>query len=313
MTQPFADAQSAFPFVLAQGRSLETKIYKKRYPSYDYASIVPIVTEGAPWAIGTTFFTVDSVGKAKFISGKGTDVPFVSSKRGQASHDFAMIGAGWEWTIEEVNQASIYGIDLAATDAMEASMAVERMLYDTYMNGSTEKNWEGFTNSSLVQRSDSGQTFAAATPAQAAEMVNDLLSDVRSNSGEVEYADTIALPPAALRTLSTMSQGAGDGTLSVLEYIRRNNIYTSENSGAALRIVSTRELADAGAAGTGRMVAYRYDADVLRGHLPLPRKVLDPRQASLMGFEQGIIARTGGTEIRLPGAMAYLDGVTAAA
>jgi len=30
-----------------------------------------------------------------------------------------------------------------------------------------------------------------------------------------------------------------------------------------------------------------------------------------MAYQQGVIARTGGLEIRLPGAMAYVDGVSA--
>ncbi|CAN2967460.1 hypothetical protein METHPM2_1340001 [Pseudomonas sp. PM2] len=49
---------------------------------------------------------------------------------------------------------------------------------------------------------------------------------------------------------------------------------------------------------------------MVRFHLPMPRRVLAPRQKSIMGFETGIIARTGGTEIRLPGAVAYLDEIT---
>lgn len=312
MQMPFNDAQAAFPFVIAQGRNIETRIYNKRYPTYNYGEIVPIVTEGNQWAIGTTFFTVNTAGQAKIISGKGTDVPFVSSKRGQASHDFWMIGAGWEWTLEEINQAALYGINLAATDADSASNAIERLLYETFMSGSDEKGVTGFKNDPNVNVVDAAQTFEAATPAQAAALVNDALSQVRSQSNEVEWADTVAFPPAVLRRLATQSQGAGDGTLSVLEFIRRNNIYTSENNGAALNIVSTRELADAGADGDGRMVVYRRSEEVLRGHLPLPRRVLDPRQASLMGYEQGIIARTGGTEVRLPGAMLYVDGVSAA-
>jgi hypothetical protein len=306
---PFADAQAAYPFVLAQGRNLETQIYKKRYPTFDYGTIVPIVTEGQPWAIGTTFFTVDTKGEAKIISGKGTDMPFVSSVRDQASSDFWMIGAGWTWTIEELNQAALYGIDLSATDAMSASDAIERRLYFTFLRGQTEKRTTGFVNSPIVQTFTATQTAAAATPAQAYSMVNDLLSTVRTNSNETEWADSLALPPSVMRKWATQSTGQGDGTLNVLEYLRKNNIYSAENSGAPLRIVSTRELVGAGAGSTNRMVAYRYDKEVLRGHLPLPRRVLDPRQSSLMGYEQGIIARTGGTEIRLPGAMAYLDNV----
>ena len=71
-----------------------------------------------------------------------------------------------------------------------------------------------------------------------------------------------------------------------------------------------RELANASNDGGGRLLAYRKDPQVLRFHLPMPRKVLQPYRASLMGYQQGVIARTGGTEIRLPGAMAYVDEIT---
>lgn len=310
--QAFTDAQTAFPFVLAQGRNVEAQIYARRYPSYDYASIVPVVTEGNAWAIGTTFMTMDTTGRAKFVSGKGTDVPFVSHSHDQASHDFAQVMLGWEWTLEEVNQAALYNMPLSSTLAMAAGDGVDRFLYSQAMKGQdedgvSEKGWTGFVNSPLVQRFDAVEGLDDMTPAQAAATVNDALSAVRTNSAEVETADTIALPPRVLRRWSTQSQGAGDGTLNVLEYIRRNNIYSAENSGAQLRIVSTRALNGAGNGGTDRIVAYRYDREVLRFHLPMPKRVIPPRQASLQGFEQAVMARTGGTEIRLPGAMAYVD------
>lgn len=304
--QPFADAQAAFPFVVAQGRNIEARVYEKRYPEYNYASVVPVVTEGNQWAIGTTFFSVDVAGEAKVLSGKGTDVPFVSSRRDQASHDFWMIGSGWEWTIEEVNQASMYGIPLQSTDAMTAAMAVERKLYDTAMTGEAEKGATGFVNSADVARFDAAVDLAAATPAQAAAIVNDALSQVSIQTNEVERADTIAISPATFRKWASQSQGAGDGTLTVLEFIRANNIYTAE-TGQQLRIVTNRALSAAGDAGKERLVAYRYDSDVLRFHLPMARTVLAPRQTSLMGFEQGLIARTGGTEWRLPKAAVYTD------
>src|SRR5690606_19190654 len=119
----FADAQAAFPFVLAQGRNIEARIYQRRYPTFNYAAHVPVVTEGNEWAIGTTFFTVDATGEAKFLSGAGTDMPFTSATRDQASHDFAMIGSGWEWNLEEVNQGALYGIPLNETKAMSASQS----------------------------------------------------------------------------------------------------------------------------------------------------------------------------------------------
>lgn len=317
--QPFADAQAAYPFVIAQGRNIETQIYARRYPTFNYAAHVPVVTEGNAWAIGTTFFTVDSAGEAKFLSGAGTDMPFNQATMDQASHDFAMIGSGWEWNLEEVNQASMYGINLNGTKALSATDKIERLLNSVAMVGSTEKNWTGLVNNAAASRVDvaadgtaSSQFWSAKTPALILRDVNALLSSIRTNSAEVEWADTLRLPPEAFRDIATRRISEGDGFITVLEFLRRNNIYTAE-TGQALDIAPLRELADASNDGGGRMMAYRKDPEVLRFHLPMPRRVLTPRQKSIMGWETGIIARTGGTEIRLPGAVAYADEVTAPA
>lgn len=312
-TVPFADAQAAYPFVVAQGRNIETRIYRKRYPTYNYAQVIPVVTEGNSWAIGTTFFSVDSAGEAKFLSGAGTDMPFNKSTRDQASHDFAMIGSGWEWTIEEINQASLYGIDLSATDAMGATDKVERKLNSVAFVGAAEKNWTGFANSTDVPRADvatPGTFWPAKTIDQILTDFNEVISRVRTQTNEVEWADSVALPPEAFRRLATIRLGSGDGILTGLAYVKANNVYTAETD-QPLNIYPVRELATASQDGGGRMVAYRRDEEVVRFHLPMPRTVLGARQKSIMGFEQGIIARTGGTEWRLPKAAAYADEVTA--
>lgn len=313
LRQPFADAQAAYPFVIAQGRNIETRIYQKRYPTYNYSTVIPVVTEGNEWAIGTTFFTVDTAGEAKFLSGAAADMPFNQATKDMASHDFAMIGSGWEWNIEEINQAALYGVDLNGTKAMSASDSIERMLHSIAFTGHTEKNWTGFANDANVPRADvdtPGTFWPAKSVDQILLNVNEVLTRVRTQTSEVEWADTLALPPEAYRVIATKRLGAGDGMQTVLEYIRKNNIYTAE-TGQPLTILPVRELAAASSDGGGRMVAYRRDPEVLRFHLPMPRRVLQPRQKSLMGYETGIIARTGGTEIRLPKAMAYADEVTA--
>jgi len=315
--QPFADAQAAFPFVIQQGRTVEQRIYTKRYPTFNYGAHVPVVTEGNEWAIGTMFFTVDVAGEAKFISGAGNDLPFSSATRDQASHDFAMIGAGWEWNLEEVNQAALYGIPISDTKAMASSQSVERLLNDIAMVGHTEKNWTGFVNNGSVSRVDvagdgtnSSTFWSAKDNDKILRDINDLIGSVRDNSLEVEWIDSLRLPPEAFRLLNNRRLGAGDGVLNLLDYLRKNNVYTAE-TGQPLDIQPLRELATASHDGGGRMVVYRRDPEVLRFHLPMPRRVLQPRQKSIMAFEQGVIARTGGTEVRLPGAMAYADEITA--
>jgi hypothetical protein len=210
----------------------------------------------------------------------------------------------------------MYGISLQSDDAMDAADDVERELYDIGMVGSEEKGWKGLTNSDIVQRTDAaaagGSTFWSAKDAdEMAADVDAALEAIRANSKEVEWGDTVRLPPEAFRTAATRRLGSTDGlTTTALEYIRKNNIYTAE-TGQPLDIAPLRALVTASQDGGGRLIAYRKDRSVLRFHLPMPRQVLTPYRASLMGYQQGVIARTGGTEIRLPGAMAYIDEISA--
>lgn len=314
----FQDAQSALPFVLAQGRNIEAQIYTQRYPSFDYASVLPVVVEGDAWAIGTQFMTMDMAGEAKFLSGGANDMPFNQVTHGTASHDFAMIGSGWEWNLEEVNQASLYRRNLNADKAVSALRSIERLLYDIAMSGSTEKGWKGFVNQTGVtiinapgDGTGSSTFIKDKTPAQVLRDLNNLLMVVSRNSNEIEYADTVAMPPSVVDFLASTYVGTEASSPTILARFLESNVYTAA-TGRPLTVKRVRDLATAAADGSGRIVAYRNERDVLRMHLPMPRQFLDTRQKSIMGFETGIIARTGGVEVRLPGAMAYLDKVSPA-
>lgn len=315
----FQDAQSALPFVLAQGRNIEAQVYATRYPSFEYASVLPVVTEGNAWAIGTQFMTMDMAGEAKFLSGAAADMPFNQVTRGTASHDFAMIGSGWEWNLEEINQASLYGVNLNADKAVSATRSIERLLYDIAMKGSTEKGWSGFVNQGNVTTTNAPSTgtgsstyFKDKTPAQVLADLNGLLSGIARSTNEVEFANTIALPPEVFDLLASTYVGEEASAPTILARFQSNNVYTAA-TGQPIQIKRVRDLSTAASDGSGRVVAYRNERDVLRFHLPMPRMVLPVRQKSIMGFETGIIARTGGVEVRLPGAMAYLDKVSAPA
>jgi len=312
--QAFQDAQSALGFVIEQGRNIESKVYELKYPDFNYAQHVPVVTEGAEWATGTTFFSTDTVGKAEWLNGSSTDMPFNELLRNKYGRDFYMFGSGWEWNLEEVNQAKLSGIDIGVQKPKGARRTVEQFTYNVAITGSTEKNWTGLINSAEVSRvtiaadgTGSSTLWANKTAAQRYRDMNDLLSGVQTATNEVEYASALRLTPKAFRQLGSTSTGQGDGTLTQLEFFRKNNVYTAQ-TGQELDIKPLRSLVGAGLGGLDRMMVYRRDEEVVRFHLPMPFKMLMPRQKSLMGFEAGGVSRTGGTEWRLPSAAAYGDG-----
>lgn len=315
MRKPFEDAQSALGFVVEQGRNIETRVYELRYPEFTYATHVPVVTEGAEWALGTIFFSETTVGKMEWLSGSATDMPYNELLRSKYGRDFYMAGSGWEWNIEEANQALLYNIPISDRKARGTRRTAEQFLYNVALSGSTEKGFTGLVNSTEVTRTTvaadgtgASTTWATKTAALRRRDMNDMLSSVRTSTNEVEWANSLRLPPNQWRQIATAGTGVGDGTLTELEFFRRNNIYTAENA-TPLDIRPMRALVGAGLGGLNRMMAYRNEEEVVRFHLPMPFKMLPPRVKSLMSFEAGGIVRTGGTEWRLPGAAAYYDGI----
>jgi hypothetical protein len=59
------------------------------------------------------------------------------------------------------------------------------------------------------------------------------------------------------------------------------------------------------------MVAYKKDPKVLKLHLPMPHRFLPIWQNGPFNFVIPGIFRTGGIEIRRPGAVRYLDQISA--
>lgn len=312
--EPFKDAQSALGFVIEQGRTVETKVYETKYPNFNYASHVPVVIEGAEWASGTTFFSTDTAGKMEWIGGKSNDMPFNEATRSKYGRDFYMAGTGYEWSLEEINYARLMNIDMSAVKAAGTRRTAEQFAYNIAIAGSVEKNWTGLVNSTEVSRvtfpadgAGASTTFASKTPAQRYRDLNSLLGGVQVATNEVEYASSMRLPPSIFRLLAAESTGTGDGTLTQLDYYRKNNVYTAQ-TGQPLDIQPLRSLKGAGLGALDRIMVYRRDEEVVRFHLPMPFKFLMPRQKSLVMYETGGILRTGGTEWRLPGAAAYGDG-----
>ncbi|EHP94889.1 DUF2184 domain-containing protein [Methylorubrum extorquens] len=315
----FTDAQQALGFVRPQFFNIERNIYEVKYPSFDYAELVPVVTEGNEWARGTLFTSIDAAGKAEFISGKGFDMPYADVSRSQFTKGFALAGVGFEWSLEELQTAAMEGINLSDTKARAARRVGEQFCWNLAMTGkpdgaTSQKGWTGAVNDPSVPTTTaaatgtgSATTFPTKTPDLILADANAALTGVITSTNEVESADTLLLPTSRYLYLSSTPRSSTSDT-TVLQYLQQNNVYTAR-TGRPLTIRGIRALETAGAGGTKRMVAYRRDPEVLRFHLPMPHRFLPPFQKSSMAWEVAGILRTGGTEVRLPSAMAYVDNI----
>lgn len=309
----FLDAQQALGFIRPQLLRIETEVYQTKYPSFDYARLMPVNTDGDMWDIGTVFYSGDIAGKAEFIAGKGFDMPYADISQTQFLQGNHLAGIGYEWSLQELQRAAKLGRSLGADKANAARKVAEAFLYGIAIRGSTEKNLTGLINDANVPTANvpadgtgSTTTWSTKTPDLIVRDINLAINGVVNNTGETEIANRLILPTTRLQYAAGLR--IGDGSDTLMKYIRENNAYTLQ-TGQPLEIIGSRELETAGASSTARMIAYSASRDVLQFHLPGPHEFLPAFQKSSMTWEVAGILNVGGVEIRLPKAVIYKDGI----
>ncbi len=312
------DSQQAMSFLIEQASHIEAEVYKIQYPDIIYSQLIPIDTSANEWVKSITYFSMDKVGDAAWFDGNATDMRLANVNKAKFEQGVEMAGIGYRYTLEELGYAMLIpGTNLSAERAEAASFAYESFMDKLAYTGSVDKGFTGLNNSALVtivQAASSGSGSGAAQKLWVNKTVDQMITDVQSGltavwegSNTVEMADTVLLPMDAIQQLSIAR--IPNTTATGLEYLSKNNLYT-HMTGAPLTIRSVLGLGTAGAGGVGRMICYRKDPRVLKLHIPMPHRFLTVWQTGPMTFDIPGIFRTGSVEIRKPGAMRYVDGIT---
>lgn len=295
----FMDNQAALNFVVSQRSHIEAEVLKKPYPAVRYAELIPIDTSANPFALSVTHFSQDSVGRAKFINGKGDDIPLVNIRGTKFEQTVAMAGVGYSFSLEEIGAAQMLGRNLSSDGADAARMAYEQFVDEVAFNGDTTLGIEGFYSMTGVTSAAAGATFAASTPDGILNIINTNLNAIYAGTLGIEMADTIILPLAEFGRLASTRLGDGSDT-TILDFIKRANVYTVQ-TGQPLAIYGDRRL-------TTKMVVYRRDPGVLKMHMPMPLRFIAPQFVNLEIKVLGMF-RFAPVSIRRPGAVRYVTGI----
>jgi hypothetical protein len=307
--------QAALTFVTSGASHVRNQVYSIKYPDIVYPTLVPIATDIAPWAKSVTYFSEDGTGKADWLNGRSGDFPMVDVSQGKFEQEIHMAGIGYDWTLEEVNQAMMMPAGFQALPtrkAFKARRKYEEMMEAIAITGDTAKNLKGLINNANVTAADvanGAQTspqWSLKTPDEILLDVNTVLTGIYTGSLTVELADTLLLPSAqfldiSTRRLNDLSQ------VTILAWLKQNNAYTAK-TGQPLDIRELRQLDGAGSGNTDRMVAYRKAPDVLELYLPVPLTFLPPKDDGWKFTVRGYF-RTGGVDVKLPKAMRYADAI----
>lgn len=317
MENPFLnDAQSALSFLSQRAAVVESEIFRIKYEDIQYPDLVDIDTSAGDFAKTIEFYSMDGVGQAKWFNHLSRDIPNADVNMTKHTHAIEMAAIGYRYTTEELGYARLLNVALDTERAAFARRAYEEFMDDLVKVGDTSKGMEGLLNSAAVDDAlvandgtGSARTWASKTPVQILRDINEALTAVYAESGRVEMANTILLPTTAFTYIATTPMSA-DSNMTILDWLARGNVYTA-TTGQPLTIKAVGGLDTAGASNTGRMVVYRKTRDVVKLHLPVPLRFLAPQGPYAMTYEVPGYFKTGGIEIRLPGAVRYRDGITA--
>lgn len=309
------DSQQALGFLIEQTTYIEAEVYRIQYPDIIYPQLVPIDTSAGEWAKSITYFSMDKVGDAEWISGMATDMRFADVNRQKYEQGVEMAGIGYRYTLEEIGQAMmIPGLNLSAERAEAARRAYEEFMDRHARTGSVAKGFTGLLNNTSVTVTQATANGTGNSPLWANKTADQMIADVQgaltnvySGSNTVEMADTVLLPITAMELLANTRVPNTYG--NALDYLAKYNLYT-HTTGAPLTVRGILNLNTAGVGGVGRMVAYRRDPRVVKLHVPMPHRFLPVWQTGPITFDVPGIFRVGSVEIRRPAAFSYVDGIS---
>lgn len=306
--------QAHLGFVQSQTSQIEAGLYRHKYPDLDYASLIPVDTSANPFIKSVTYYNIDGAGKAEWINGNAKDIPLVGIQMGSSETPVYMAGIGYDYGYEEVNQAAMLGISLPNEKAFYARRAYEEMVYNIALNGDTAKGFEGLFSytgvpAASVANDGTGPStlWSTKTGDLIARDINALIVGMFSATNTVEMANVVILPIERYLDIATKRMDANGSDMTVLEFIRRYNVYTAQ-TGQPLDIRGARGLLTKGSGNSARMIAYRKSPEVLKLHIPMPHRFL-PLQVDVLRYLVPGVFRLGGLDIRLKKAVRYGDGI----
>ncbi|CAG2088027.1 hypothetical protein XarbCFBP8142_00335 [Xanthomonas arboricola] len=301
-------------FVVSQTTIIEPGVYRTVYPDIQYRDLIPVDTSGSEFATSVTYYSQDQYGKADWINGNADDIPKAGTNRSQFQTGVHTAGIGYGYGWEEVGRAQLLGINLPNEDAAVTRRASEVMVDRVALQGDASKGFTGLFNAAGVTpvAAPTGawgtlQAAGTATPDQIVADMNSAILNVFNGTNTTAIADRLLLPWSKFMLISTKKM-SDNSDMTILQYFLANNVYTA-TTGQQLTVRGLRDLDTAGAGGVARMIAYRYDANVLKLHMPMPHRFLPVYQSGPLRWDVPGVMRLGGLDVRLPKQVVYVDGI----
>lgn len=266
------------------------------------------------------------IGNGKAWMGKNaTQVTGVSVDIGKISNPLTPWGMELKYTVLELESAAKLGrpIDQQKFGAMQLKhqMDIDEQVYIGdlslaqygLVNSDNRSGADRVINVSNVIGGNSGSTkWSGKTADEILADVNEILVSTWTQSGYAVMPSKLGIPPTQFGLIATAKVSQA-GNVSILKYIKENNILTTSGLGE-LEIVPIKWLVGAGVGGTigtlgtvDRMIAYTNEKDRVRYPMTLLQRT--PVQYDSIWHKSTYYGRFGVVEIVYPETIAYRDGI----
>lgn len=301
---------AALSFLQQQAAHIEAEAYRQEYPQLKYTQLVPLDSSAPEWTKVVGFQSIDARGELKVFGPSSTDVPTVDIAMSQGFHEVKTAALGYTFSLEEIGFAMLNNVNLESERAQAVRDVVEQGMNKIYLLGHDDIGEGLYTSSSVgidsAQASLQQLVAAIGSPGGAQELINFFSAAYNSvyleNTNTVHKPTEFVLPPAQYQLLSrTLLSPDNASNVTLLEFLKKNF--------PDMGFTDDLLLAGAGAGRTDRMLVYKKEMRVVKGHDVMPLRFLAPATADNINFKVPALVRTGGTEWRIPKAAQYVDGV----
>lgn len=305
------DAPFAINFVGNLAAYLEPELAYVPFEQTNFAQLVPVDTSANQFAPAVSFISVEGQGQASLLSASASDIPNAAAKMTLRERPVFMGGIGYEFNVEEINKALLYGADLSAAKMVAARQAANQYMMNWTLTGDAVAGVKGLINTTGPNTANvandgtgSSRLWTAKTGDLVARDVQEAIRFVITASKDVFVPNTVLMSHERLSYLAQTRLGSQSDT-TILEFLQRT--YRAQYSRDIL-FAAHSSLATAGDSGTQRLVAYYRDPMALKLPLPMPHQFLPVWQAGPLEYQVPGIFRVAELQIRQPTAIVYRDG-----
>lgn len=317
-----AGLSGAMGFDVNVFEQVTAKAYDVLMPEIRWNATLPpasIDTSVNPGAKLASYRVRDRRGKGAFAAVVGKDTPTVAVTQNKVTIPIEVARVHAQADIDDIRAVSMgfEGMNLLTDLGVVMREASERHIEETFFFGYANLGFAGYLDYSLTPATSAGTkaaggtTWAVATGDEIAKDVNTALGLVYANSKTRFMPGKVEIPPAQMVQIAGQRMGGAAGAtgenITVLNYIKKNNLFT-QLTGQELQVEVLTYLTGAGSGGTNRMIVSEFKEENHYMPFSIPFNMLAPQDAQ---FATNLFAeyKFGSYHKPYPTSAQFIDGI----